>query len=49
MGHSLKGTAKIYNNPTDDQIRIAWQILFTRCLHGNQDDARQRAQDNVRA
>ncbi len=34
MGHSLKGMAKIYNNPTDDQIRLAWQNLFTRCEHG---------------
>jgi integrase len=34
MGHSLKGMAKIYSNPTDNQIRMAWHKLFTSCLHG---------------
>ena len=30
LGHSLKGMAKIYNNPTDEQIRTAWQAMFAR-------------------
>jgi integrase len=32
MGHSLKGMAKVYSNPSDEQIRQAWQNLFTSCL-----------------
>jgi hypothetical protein len=37
MGHSLKGLAKVYNNPTDDQLRMAWRNLFTACLHGEKE------------
>src|SRR5262249_6101326 len=34
LGYSLKGLAKVYNNPTDDQLRQAWQKLFTTCRQG---------------
>jgi hypothetical protein len=30
LGHSLKGLAKVYSNPTDNQIREAWSNLWAR-------------------
>ena len=34
LGHKLRGMAGIYTNLTDDQIRKAFQKIFTRSLHG---------------
>jgi len=47
MGHSLKGLAKVYSNPTDDQIRQAWQKLYTTCEHGKVDASRQDRRDSA--
>lgn len=37
LGHSLKGMAKVYSNPEDDQLRMAWAEMFTRCLQKTRD------------
>jgi integrase len=39
LGHKLRGIAGKYVNLSDDHIRDAFQILFTRCLQGNKSAA----------
>jgi len=34
LGHKIRGMAGRYTNLTDDQIRDAFQEMFTRCSHG---------------
>jgi len=34
MGHKIRGMAGRYTNLTDDQIRSAFQEMFTRCSRG---------------